>query len=286
MATPFERVLPAAVPGAGGRIIATPFQFLSTGEDDLLIEAWNSASGVTVGVDGRWIQQGRNIDAFAHRLICASDRTRTAIAVKLGVGYVLNLTVYAASGAPRVGQTFVRVSLIRGLGAAAIVLGTLLQGYVTARQGLGWPGSPIESSIEGGGYVRTISGTQPGAGADFSETVPTGARWELLRVYNFLVAAVGGVNRAVYLEPIGNANLTAATMPAATQAAATTGNYTWGQNLPTLADAANAFYQSSVPAVCILNAADSFRAATFNLAAGDQWNIPRYVVREWLEVDA
>src|SRR5439155_18890058 len=112
---------------------------------------------------------------------------------KLGKGAILNLTVFASAGAPLMGQTYVIVQLIKGLTGATIVLGTLLGGYLTATQALGWPGSPIISSTDGEGCTRLIVGTTPAAEANILETVPTGARWELLSLEASYVQGAGGV---------------------------------------------------------------------------------------------
>src|SRR5204863_2582589 len=90
-----------------------------------------------------------------------TDRSVKTSDHPLGVGQLLNLTVFASAGAPLIGQTYVKVQLIRGVGAAAIVLGTLLGGYVTAVHALGFPGSPIENSLTATPAIRYITGTNP-----------------------------------------------------------------------------------------------------------------------------
>lgn len=160
-----ERAFVASpVSSAAGRVIASPFQFYTTGEDNLRIVSSNSLAGVSLRVEARFIDPAGTISAQSWDHVPNSDRTPRTTDYRLGVGALLNLTVYASSGAPRIGQTFVMVQLIRGDAPAAIVLGTMLQGYVTAVQHLAWPGSPIQSSIEGGGYPRAIVGTTPAAG--------------------------------------------------------------------------------------------------------------------------
>ena len=166
--------LPAA--SAGGRVIASPFQFVTTGEDALRLVSVNARPGVRLKIQARRYNTAGGIDANAWDHIPNDDRTPRSDDYPIGVGALLNLTVFASSGTPLVGQTFVIVQLVRGVGAAAIVLGTMLQGYVTSTQGLGWPGSPITSSTDAEPCVRAIQGTQPAPGVEISETVPTGAR--------------------------------------------------------------------------------------------------------------
>lgn len=282
-----ERVI-ASRPASpiGGRLVPSPFEFQSTGEDNLRIEAWNSLAGVTLAIQGRWQQEGRAIDAFSHALPLSSDRTRNRLDVELGIGYVLNLTVFAASGTPRIGQTFVRVSLIRGTAPAALVLAVLLQGYVTAVQGLGWPGSAIVDSISGGGVRRSITGSAPALAAEFAETVPTGARWELLSLVSTLQTSAAAGNRACYLLIKAGATTKGRYAPAGAQVASATGTWTWAANLPVLTGTFPVTFQQPFLQPALLLAGEGFASVTTSILAGDQWSAPDYTVREWLEVDA
>jgi hypothetical protein len=118
---------------------------------------------------------------------------------------VLNLTVFASAGTPTIGQTFVIVQLVRGKGAAATVLGTLLQAYVTSTQHLAFPGSPVQSSLDGPGAVRMFGGTQPAAGLNFTEIVPFGARWQLLAIRTRLTTSAVVATRVPILTIVNNA---------------------------------------------------------------------------------
>jgi hypothetical protein len=75
----------------------------------------------------------------------------------------------------------------------------LLQGYVTDTSRLSFPGSPIRSSIEGPGVLRSITGTNPAANAEISETVPTNARWRVHAIRFTLVTDANVANREVAL---------------------------------------------------------------------------------------
>jgi hypothetical protein len=269
---------------ATGQPAIAPSPFYVTGEDRLRIVCVNTLADVRLKIQARMATRDGHTVANSWDHAPTSDRVATSTDMELGAGALLNVTVFVSAGSPLSGQTYVIAQLVRGIGAAAIVLGTILGGYVTSTQALGFPGSPIASSIEGGGYIRTIAGTQPAAGTDFQESVPTGARWELLRLFNYLVASAVAGTRVPYFELISSAAVSAAIGPAANTTAAQTINYTWAPNLPVVADVANGFSVQPTPGHPILLAGDSFRSATFGMLAGDQWNVPRYVVREWLEV--
>src|ERR1700752_1622750 len=178
-----ERVIVATpTQSAGGRIIASPFQFFFDGNTNLRIEGRNSLTGVTLRMQGLFFTERSNLEWFTRDVALTNDRMRTAQDFGMGKGFLQTLVVTAVGAAPVIGQTFTRVTVILGLGGATLVLGTMLQGYVTSQQGLGWPGSPIRSSLEEGGYLRAFAGTAPAAGAVVSETVPSGARWQVRTV--------------------------------------------------------------------------------------------------------
>src|SRR5262249_46183156 len=136
-----------------------------------------------------------------------SNRTAKTEDFVLGGGLVTNLSVFATAGSPLIGQCFVIVQLVRSLGVTAYVMGTMLQGYVTTTQNLGWPGSAIVSSTDGEPAIRDIVGTDPVAGAGWSETVPAGARWELVTFGGIVNPVAGGTTGFVnltILDPSGN----------------------------------------------------------------------------------
>lgn len=282
-----ERVfLGSPIPSAGGRVLVSPFQFLVTGEDNLRIDGWNTVTGCVLTVAWRFADLDGTIRPYERTVPLTADRTKTTVNVPLGVGYLVNLAVYASGAAPRVGQTFVSVKLIRGFTGAMLVLGWLVQGYVTAEQALGWPGSAIQSSTTGEAVVRTILGTAPAAGAVILETVPTGARWELIMVYcQFTTTGAGAAREVVFSVP--DAALFLTLVPnTATIPISVTVRLSFGPNLSALSDSTFVNRCTPFPQPLVLLAAQQFQISAFNLVAGDQFTAPQYQVREWLEVDA
>jgi hypothetical protein len=286
MAAGSERAFVAPlVSSAGGRVIASPFQFWTTGEDNLRVLSVNAAAGVVLTIQGRFIDNAGVIRASKWDHTPLTTRTARTSDYTLGVGAVLNLTVFASSGSPLIGQTYVVVQLVRGTGTAAIVLGTLLAGYVTAKQALAFPGSPIVNSIADGGVFRRITGSTPAAGAEIAEAVPTGARWMLISMVATLVTDATAINRtpnlffnAGGLDYFGS-----------------------GQSTPVAGSSSSPFWWSigmaletkvgligSVAGILGENrmlAGFTFLTRTSNIQPGDQWSAPSYLVQEWLEVD-
>lgn len=280
-----ERVIAASpIPIAGGRVIASPFQFYLDGADNIRVEGWNSCVGAALEVQGRAIDNEGQVQTFNMVLPLTADRTRARRDFAAVRGYILNLIVLARDADPCIGQTFTRVSIIRGFTGATTVLGVLLQGYVTAQQGLGWPGSPIENSLVAMPVDRFIEGTVPAAGANFSEVVPTGARWQLTGVFASFTTAVGGANRSIQLRTLSPVTSAIYVQPT-TQAPALTYTYSWGANLPIAVDPVSQRAQQSFRDPTIMIEGESVGSLVTNIAAGDQWSVVRLNVREWLEIE-
>ena len=270
-----------------GVVIPSFAQFATTGEDNLRIQTCGAVSGVNVSVQGRFLDAlTGKIIPFDYTVAVTSSRLVNTNDFPLGTGYLLNISA-VVSGFVFTGQVFVIVSIIRGLGGATFLLGTLIASYITSFQPIGWPGTPINNSVETGGYYRSIVGTKPPAGVDITETCPTGARWELiaieLKLTTSAVAAARNpklqlfVSGTLWYQAYGallfNANSNAILLASQLALRDNTGVIAGIQ------------YEALplTPGNRLL-AGDIFQTATDALDAGDQWQSPQYLVREWLEV--
>lgn len=280
-----EQVFPAAPISTGaGRIIASPFQFVTSGEDNLRIACANSLTNVRLAIQGRRLTERGTVEPFAFTFTPTTDRTVTTQNFPLGVGAILNMTIFATGATPQIGQTFVQAKLIRGFSGAMIVLGTLLQGYVTSSQELAWPGSPIVSSRDGGGYLRTITGTQPAAGSELLETVPANARWRLLAFRARLNAsAAAGTRQAQLYTDDGTSAVVISGNPA-TIAPSGTATHFWTVGMPLTVIVSPSANLAGLSIEPDLLAGWHIGTITSSIAAGDQWLAPIYVVSESLEV--
>jgi hypothetical protein len=270
----------------GGRILPSPSQFYLTGEDRLRIVSANSVSGVALKLQVRTATLRGDVQAQSFDHTPATDRSVVKQEFPIGEGSLLNATVFVGTGSPFIGQTYVMLQLVRGSGAAAIVLGTLLAGYVTATQALGFPGSAIADSISSGGCIRAIQGTKPAAGAEISETVPTGARWELVQLWLKLTASATVATRNPKLA-LRNSGLFPSyglmiSGPTAGQVVQFLFGQTW--SFGTAAYAFGTHSQNTLPLFTTLLAGGGFATITESMQAGDQWEAPVMLVREWLEV--
>jgi hypothetical protein len=278
--TEYAPYLPAPI---AGTIAPSPYSFEFTGEDRLRLTVHNSLAGVRVSVHYRVHREGATTHASAEVHAPTSNRLASSREFLLGAGYLLNVTCFASAGSPRVGQTFVKLEVIRGEGAAAYVLGTILQDYVTANQPIAWPGSPLRSSIEGGGVIRMINGTTPAVGVEFLEVCPTGARWQVLSIFSIFNSSATVVQRRVVLF-VTNSGLTAGVYAQEGTIGANDGKVMmWAPGLPAAAVASGYDQMCPIASELMLLAGDNFSSLCNNFQPGDWYTAPKYLVREWLE---
>jgi hypothetical protein len=274
---------PARVPPDAARFASAVF--LGVG-DVLVITSWNAATGVTLSVEGRLLTRNGDVKSFARSHTPNTDRTAASAVLALGEGWLLNLQVRASAGSPIRGQCFVLVELALGAQTQQTRIGTLLQGYVTATQRRAWPGSLIEASIDGSGAIRIITGSDPAAGAEISETVPTGARWQLLALTASLVADANAANRIASLLFDDGASVYARMSAQFAQAANNSAVYTWGAGLQFQGNVNADPKVSGLPIDHRLLAGHRLRTIVNSIQVGDNWGAPVYCVQEWIDVNA
>lgn len=248
----------------------------------LRLTVYNAAAGVTVTLSGRRLDCEGRVVPFSHRLVPTTDRVATTVDVPLTEGWLLGIQAAITVGAPREGQTYATLSLGRGRGTTYTELETFASGTITAAHRLGWPGALVGSPLEGPGAIRVITATVPAAGADWSETVPTGAVWELVACRASFVAAAAvatrqpfmllddGVNALYYLSGHGGATANSTTL------------YQWAQGVPFTGLLAGAPAPIAVPTRVRLSAGSRVRVSTINVQAADQWSAIVLLVNEWI----
>jgi hypothetical protein len=252
-----------------------------TGEEQMRISSFNSLAGVELHLEARFMASNGQLVPIRQRHVPNTDRSLATQLVPLGDGWLSNVQIRATTGAPARGQCYVFVEIVRGTAGALQPLGALLADYVTDVQRIAWPGSPIRSSTEGRGFMRSFTGTNPAANVEFSETVPTGARWRLVALSVALVTDANVANRVptlivddgalTYLESSVGGNLVASTTYQITASAFGVANaFTpLAQGIP-------------LPPDLILLAGHRMRSTTLNRQVGDDYGAPQLYVEEWI----
>lgn len=274
---------PAAVAQLPQLAGGTPL-YLS-GEDALKLTAWNSAAGVTVRMTGRFlpVNSGR-VARFAYDLVPATDRSASTRVCPLGEGWLLDVSVIASAGTPTVGQCFVAVTVTQGQVTGALDLSLLLTGYVTAASRAGWPNNQLLKPVEGAYGLRSITGTDPAANVEISETVPARTRWQLLAVEFTLVTDANVAARRVQLVFDDGANEYFRTTAQTDQAATVTTIYAAGSSLISMFGNPTVMQGLALPNPMWLAAGHRFRTVTINRQVGDNYGAPQYLVGELIEV--
>lgn len=263
-----------------GRLSSSAFFF--AGEDRLRLRTFGSLASVVVTLEGRMLTVAGDVQPFAATHVPNSDRTVATTFHDVGPGFLLTASLRVSTGSPLVGQVFGVLEVVRGLGATVSLVGVLLQGELTAPQRLAWPGSRLRHSIEGPGIIRRVTGTDPAAAAEISETVPTGARWRLLNLLVTLVTDGNAANRdprltiddgaTVYVDQALGANVTASTTTQINMASRVIRN----------AIAQARTLSIPIPDLVLL-AGHRLITITTNIQAGDNYGAPELLVQEWLE---
>lgn len=248
-----------------------PFVWIKGRPIELFIESFSNAAR-TLQVRGFTL----NEQIITDHTTSADRSLATSVVPITGIPNFLTVTL-AETGVSR-GECYVRIS-VRVEGVVVAILGA---NYVSDTGTIVFPGGKNESSIEGPGLIRSITGTNPAAGVEISETVPTGALWFLRSLRATFVADVTVINRTIRLRYDDgaltffegfNASVTTASATAVLIASV-------GTNF--IASGSGGRQPITMPDLR-LPAGFRFFTVTSSLQAGDNWGPPQFLVEEWIE---
>lgn len=273
--------------GAGvSRVIASPFQFQVTGEDNLRLTTWAAEASVELTLALRFRQPAGTIQATTHRHVTnGAAFTARAEVFKLEPGFLLNadLRVTSVSSSVRRGDVFAVLDLVRGFDGPLVPLGTLIQGYVAREASLAWPGSPLAGPHEGRGRMTLWSFSEPAAASDLTMTVPAGVRWRVLSVSVRLDCDANAANRVVFLAGRTSGAAHWAGTSSLVSTANTTGSHYWYHGATGVHIAGDTHGIGPIPFDALLQAGQSMSVQVRNMQAGDAIKIPRVAVEQWLD---
>lgn len=254
-----------------------------TRDTNLRISSWNRATGVTITIAFRRLDENGRlvVDEIDH--VPNTDGTRKQTLHALAESVLVSVLAYVSAGTPTAGQTLVRVELVEGLTGAIRSSSTLLQDRITVNAPISWPGSLIRSPLDGAGNLRSITGTDPAANTEFSETVPTGVRWRPLSLLVPLVTDANVANRLPQLLIDDGANVYATIGASTVIAASQNGSVTWARGSFLVTPGGGNKFVQGFPDL-VLPAGHRFRSSTINLQATDNYGPPQYLVEEWFDV--
>lgn len=167
----------------------------------LRLTVWNSLVGVEVTLYFRILRPSGDVEpGFLPMTGIPTDRTPKAQAVPVGEGFLLSaiVTVNPPSLPPR-GRVFVKLELTQTPDLTSIPLQVLCADYITAQTPVGFPGTPVRSSVEGPGALVSYPIADPPIGNPAILTVPAGLRWRPLMVEGQLACDATAGPRTVTL---------------------------------------------------------------------------------------
>jgi len=264
------------------RDVQPPSECYISRDDRLRIHAWNVMAGGSFWVHARILRPDGQITQNTWQCVPTSDGVSNAWWEDLMEGFLLALNVVPV--ALKAGGCYVRVMLVRGVAPPTVpVAETLVCGYLASGSILSWPYPRYVGPCEGPGRLRVIVGTDPAAGLEILEAVPTAVRWRVLSIHAQLTTSAAAADRYPTLWMADGANLIVWTAPVVGQPASTIYEYSWTRELETHSLALYAqIAQVGLPELW-LTAGQRIGTNTPGLQAGDNWGAPVLYVEEWVE---
>ena len=246
--------------------------FIQRAHKQIQIESWsNSAREILL--------RGYSEDGpFAESHTTNADRSRAVDTYEVH-GDPISITARPAAVPVRRGECYVRLTLV--LDGEPVK--RFFSAYLTDGKTLAWPPGVFEGFTEGAGLIRTITGTNPAAGAEVSEAVPTNARWRLIAIKLNFTTDGTVANRYVSLTTDDGAVMPFQIYAQPAHAASVGKTYTFS---PAAADRAAALINTintPIPPELILPQASRIRSLTNSIQAGDDHAAPLLTVEEWIE---
>lgn len=263
-------------------VIAGVSTLYLTGEEGIRVTSFGSTTGAIVNVRWRLLKPDGTLQVSGDRHVPNSDRSIATSTHPLAEGWLSGIELFASGASPRIGNLFCVVELVRGLGSQGTPLQLLWSGYITDTTPIGWPAALARQSLEGSGVLRSITGTDPAANVEISETVPTNARWKLLAARFSLVTDGNAANREVALTFDDGTNVYARIPARVVQTATLTFGYTClvGAALETVVQDTEKLIR--LPAI-ELQGGHRWNTVTTNRQATDNYGAPQYLVEEKIE---
>lgn len=141
------------------------------------------------------------------------------------------------------------------------------------------------SMTEGPGLLRTITGTNQGAGVELSETVPAGARWQFISLKTLFTADANVATRTTSLTFDDGANIFNVSGGNNGTTANASSVLTFATGQPNVSSQPTNALGYPVPTPMYLGSGYRIKTQTASKQVGDTYTATQYVVREWRGLD-
>jgi hypothetical protein len=264
--------------------LSLPFDL--TPEEEFVLTVRTSIA-VTVVAIARY-HDGKRVRTVPLKITPTVDRAQYEESVRIGSGKLLTVTATSETTGIKRGQVYVELFL---QSPAIPLVVQLAAGYVYDGHALGG-GEFVEAGPGGGeGFIRTVTGTDPAAGVEVSEAVPTNAVWDLLSFGYVFVASADAANRSPQI--VVDDGTTANRRWGMSVGAVITANqtrtvlYVRGYSNSSIAplqftDTDALMIAEKLPPLGILSEGYRIRTVTGSIQAADNMAAPIFQVEEWL----
>jgi hypothetical protein len=262
--------------------IEVPSPLYITRDDVLVVQATSAVANELVKVTGRLLTIDHVIVPFQAQVQLAAAGASRTVNVQLAEGFLLSFTAVGLNTFQR-GQTFVRAALARAgqtIAAAAVLL---VSDYVTQLQPTGWPAATLRSPVEERGAITPLQPADPAAGADFTFTVPTSTRVQILAMHALFTTAVAVANRNIEMLFSGGLGTVWRVSAPVTVAASTAAHINLGQSFVASGGVVPADIVLPLPGAFLMHGGDTIQSVTTNIQAADQWSAIIFTVEQWLD---
>lgn len=247
----------------------------------LSIRSWSSLTvTIAIKVTARVLRLHGGIDEYTFYLASVSTRVSQQTNYNLGVGYLLSVRIVDQNASFFHGQFFVNARLYNVV--QAVDIEELCHGYVTAQEVVYWPAGRDQFIFSGHGADNPRIGTNPAAGVEISETIPTNSI-ALLKSFQFqlVTGAVAATRRVVIVIDDGTNELYRFDSQS-TQIISLTRNYRCAGYKLQPADNGTYIYVA-IPFPIFVTEGYRIRTITENLDPLDNYGAPIYQLEEWID---
>lgn len=254
-------------------------------DDQLIIQAASSSASEVVTVNIRLLLPNGRLEDMQFVVRPLSTRAVLRTSFPLAQGYILSASAVAAAAITR-GQTFLRIALQRSASGVGNPAQMIFADYVTTQATSAYPNGRVLSPTEGPGLITTITVTSPAAGADWSQAVPTNARWRVRSWNATLNTSAVAANRQIKAVVSGSAGFVWDSCAIVNVVASGTYIVSAGGIVPYACIDPLTIMLGLPPDLIITGTAaiaQQLLTLTSNLQVADQWGAIRILVEEWLD---
>ena len=159
----------------------------------------------------------------------------------------------------------------------------LCAGYIYSNHSISWPTALYEHSVTHKGELKVVTGSNPAANAEISQTIPSSFVWRPKAIQFQLVTDANVATRQVHIEIQDNETSKLIDIPASgTQAAGLTRNYTFAQFPGTTPPNADNEIITALPQDLVLPTDWIIKTTTTNKQVGDNYGAPLFYVERQL----